>query len=91
MRLILQINDLDREEVNFLLPRINLIRDKVHTDLEVRYTDEWKGHSNWINIDQEINNIDKALLLFKLFNNLHYNKDNVKILLTVGMGGILNI
>lgn len=73
MELILEINNLSLEDYDILLPRINLIKDKVYPKLEIDYT-LLKRNPNSIRINQEIEDSNVAMTLFKLFNNLNFNQ-----------------
>lgn len=68
MKLILNINGLGAEDLKILLPKINLIKDKIYPSLEV------EDKNNEIHILQDIQDMDKALTLFKLLNNLNFNR-----------------
>ena len=73
MKIKLEIINLTLDDCNILVPRINLIKDKIYPKLKVEYT-LFKKNTNSIRINQEINDNDTALTLFNLFNNLNFNQ-----------------
>lgn len=79
MKIKLEIINLTLEDMNILVPRINLIKDKIYPKLKIDYT-LLKRNPNSIRINQEINDDDTALTLFNLFNNLNFNQKGKNII-----------
>lgn len=72
MILKLDINGLTVEEKEDLLRQLDIIKNKVYPDL--RWDRSLLHHSpNWISIDQEIEDSEKAAFLLKCFQQLHIN------------------
>lgn len=68
--LILNIEGLTIEEREVLLKKIEIIKYNILKEMNVEYS-MLKHSPNWIRIDEDIKDMEKALLLFKLLSNLN--------------------
>lgn len=74
MLLKLYITGLTQEEQYVLLKKIELIKHHVYPELEVN-SSVLKHSPNWIRINQEINDMDKCLELFKCLEALDFKHE----------------
>lgn len=72
MILKLHITGLTREEQEEVLKQLELIKDAVYPDLNIDRS-ILKRSPNWIRINQEIDDINNAVLLLQCFQSLHIN------------------
>ena len=72
MILKLDVTGLTRDEQEEVLKQLELIKDTVYPDLDIDRS-ILKRSPNWIRINQEIDDINNAVLLLQCFQSLHIN------------------
>ena len=72
MILKLKITGLTITEKEDLLRQLEIIKHNVYPDLRVSYS-ILKHSPNWIEVDQDVEDTEKATFLLKCFQQLHIN------------------
>lgn len=73
--LILEIEGLTQLEQDELLKKIEIIKYNIYKNLKVERS-VLKHSPNWIKIDEDIEDMEKAFMLFKLLSNLNIKHEH---------------